>query len=85
MVVWRHIKDRQETNDACNADKSFSQLPVNAPVRRLRCMYGFGCEHLQFKATVVSLINSCLIKATCIGPIEMGKKMNRYTETGQLW
>lgn len=32
MGVGTHIKDRQETGDACNADKSSSQLLIT-PVR----------------------------------------------------
>ncbi len=69
MGVGRHIKDRQETSGACNADKSSSQLLFNAPVRNYKlavyCLvyvcvwlcegvYMQGCSNFAIKVNMVS-------------------------------
>lgn len=83
MGVGTHIKDRQETGDACNADKSSSQL-LNAPVRNEKlticvppsvsvCVYVCSCKNGEIQ----SLLHSCLTKQTHIKPVQIGRRINQ--------
>lgn len=74
MRVWRHIKDRQESGDACNADKSLAhKIRLNAPVKNYERSYLFVALGLCVLERVsrsvktvcwcVALLDSCLTLA----------------------